>query len=195
MVTEGPWQYHDEIDLEFLGNSSGNPYTLHTNMFARGKGAREKRYNLWFDPTQDFHTYTIIWNQQFIRILIDDKLIRQIKNQLVYGVPYPSYQPMRVFSSIWNADDWATQGGRVKTDWSQAPFTAYFRNFKATSCSPSQSKICGQSSLTGGGLFNQDLDETRKQQLKDVDANYKVYDYCTDSTRFQNGAPKECGLQ
>jgi len=30
---------------------------------------------------------------------------------------------MRIYSSLWNADDWATRGGLVKTDWSQAPFT------------------------------------------------------------------------
>ncbi|KAK3031195.1 hypothetical protein RJ639_035352 [Escallonia herrerae] len=31
---------------------------------------------------------------------------------------------MRVYSSLWNADDWATQGEQVKTDWTKAPFTA-----------------------------------------------------------------------
>ncbi|KAG8046809.1 hypothetical protein GUJ93_ZPchr0008g12115 [Zizania palustris] len=196
MITEGLWQFHDEIDLEFLGNTTGEPYTLHTNLYARGKGAREKRYKLWFDPTEDFHTYTIIWTERNILILVDDKLIRQIKNKLMYGVPYPYYQPMRVYGSIWNADDWATQGGRVKTDWSQAPFTAYFRNYRAIACPPQQSSpLCGQSSSRSRNWFNQELDETRKQQLQEMDANYKIYDYCTDSNRFKNGFPKECALK
>jgi len=50
--------------------------------------------------------------------------------------PFPLYQPMRMYASIWNAEDWATQGGRIKTDWSQAPFTAFFRNYTANACVP-----------------------------------------------------------
>ncbi|PON97946.1 Xyloglucan endotransglucosylase/hydrolase [Trema orientale] len=189
----------DEIDFEFLGNLSGDPYILHTNVFSQGKGNREQQFYLWFDPTADFHTYSILWNPQHIVFSVDGTPIRKFKNLESKGVPYPKNQPMRIYSSLWNADDWATRGGLVKTDWSKAPFTASYRNFKANACVWSSGKSsCGSNSPSStsnsNSWLNQELDSAGEEKLKWVQKNYLIYNYCSDSKRFPQGFPPECNV-
>ncbi|CAN1142672.1 Xyloglucan endotransglucosylase/hydrolase 2 [Linum perenne] len=64
LSSQGPT--HDEIGFEFLGNLSGDPYTLDTNVLTRGKENREQKFHLWFNPTKNFHTYSIVWKPQHI---------------------------------------------------------------------------------------------------------------------------------
>lgn len=137
---------------------------------------------------------SLVWIHWY-RILVNGKPIRQMKNQMRDDTPFPLFQPMRMYASIWNAEEWATQGGRIKTDWSQAPFTAFFRNYTANACVPhNRAWICGQGS-GDSSWFNQELDDEGKQKLKEVDDKNKIYDYCTDSRRFPNGYPPECTSQ
>ncbi|XP_058068060.1 probable xyloglucan endotransglucosylase/hydrolase protein 23 [Magnolia sinica] len=189
---ESAW---DEIDFEFLGNLSGDPYILHTNVFTQGKGNREQQFYLWFDPTADFHTYSILWNPRHILFSVDTTPIREFKNSESIGVPFPKNQPLRIHSSLWNADDWATRGGLVKTDWSQAPFTASYRNFSANACVWSSGKSSCSSNSTStadNGWLTQELDSTGHERIKWVQQNYMIYNYCTDSKRFPQGLPPEC---
>jgi beta-glucanase (GH16 family) len=181
----------DEIDFEFLGNLSGDPYILHTNLFSQGKGNREQQFYLWFDPTADFHMYSILWNPHRIIFSVDGTPIREFKNLESIGVAFPNKQPMRIYSSLWNADDWATRGGLVKTDWSKAPFTASYKNFKADACISSSS---GASSCTSSSTSwrSQELDTAKQNRLKWVQKNYMIYNYCTDTKRFSQGIPPEC---
>ncbi|XP_038710788.1 probable xyloglucan endotransglucosylase/hydrolase protein 23 [Tripterygium wilfordii] len=187
---ESAW---DEIDFEFLGNLSGDPYILHTNVFSQGKGNREQQFYLWFDPTADFHTYSLLWNPQRIIFSVDGTPIREFKNMESIGVAYPKNQPMRIHSSLWNADDWATRGGLVKTDWSKAPFTASYRNFNADACVWSNgASSCNSGSGSDSAWLSEQLDDTKQGRLKWVQQNYMIYNYCTDTKRFPQGLPAEC---
>ncbi|XP_058755164.1 xyloglucan endotransglucosylase/hydrolase protein 22-like [Vicia villosa] len=187
----------DELDFEFLGNLSGDPYVVHTNVYTQGKGDREQQFYLWFDPTADFHTYSFLWNPAHAVFYIDGRPIREFKNLESEGVPYPKNQPMRLYSSLWNADDWATRGGLVKTDWTQAPFIASFRNFKASGCvwSNGVSSCKSNSSSDDNAWLSQQLDFTNQKKLRWVQKNYMIYNYCNDVKRFPRGLPVECTVR
>ncbi|KAJ0985109.1 hypothetical protein J5N97_003465 [Dioscorea zingiberensis] len=188
---------HDEIDFEFLGNLSGQPYTLHTNVFTQGKGNREQQFHLWFDPTKDFHTYSILWNPRHVIFMVDGTPIRDFKNQEAKGVAFPKNQPMRIYSSLWDAEDWATRGGLIKTDWTKAPFMASYRNFNADACvwsSAGKSSCTANSKSSTSAWFNQELDSSSQERLRWVQKNYMIYNYCTDFKRFSQGLPPECSL-
>ncbi|KAL0404571.1 UNVERIFIED_CONTAM: Xyloglucan endotransglucosylase/hydrolase protein 22 [Sesamum radiatum] len=193
LASEG--EKRDEIDLEFLGNSSGNPYTLHTNVYTQGKGDREQQFFLWFDPTLDFHTYSILWNPKCIIFYVDNIPIRVFRNTEKLGVPFPKDQPMRIFSSLWNADDWATQGGRVKTNWTLGPFTASYRNFSLDGCIWSyrtRSSSCNATDFSTKPMLKMELDSRNREMLKRVRREHMVYDYCRDKWRFPQGPGPEC---
>ncbi|KAL8460199.1 hypothetical protein ACS0TY_031925 [Phlomoides rotata] len=187
--------YHDEIDFEFLGNSSGNPYTLHTNVFSQGKGDREQQFFLWFDPTKDFHTYSILWNPKTIIWYVDNIPIREFKNVENLGVPFPKDQPMRIYSSLWNAEEWATQHGLVKTNWALAPFIASYRNYSVDGCIWSRftrTSSCSDPDFSKKPVLRMELDRRSRERMRRVQRDYKVYDYCNDKWRFPKGAGREC---
>lgn len=186
---------HDEIDFEFLGNRTGQPYIVQTNVFTGGKGDREQRHYLWFDPTKDFHSYSVLWNLYQIVFFVDNVPIRVFKNCKELGVRFPFNQPMKIYSSLWNADDWATRGGLEKTDWSKAPFLASYTSFHVDGCdaaSPESVRVCN---TVGRRWWDQkafeDLDGWQWRRQTWVRRKYTIYNYCTDRTRYP-AMPPEC---
>lgn len=130
-----------------------------------------------------------------IRFLVDNSPIRVYNNHESIGIPFPKSQAMRVYCSLWNADEWATQGGRVKTDWSLAPFTAYYRNINIDGCAVTS----GTSSCKSIGSANNakpwqthELDGKGRNRLRWVQSRLMVYNYCADSKRFPQGFSQEC---
>ncbi|CAA7394581.1 unnamed protein product [Spirodela intermedia] len=197
MSSDGP--NHHEFDFEFLGNSSGEPILVQTNVYVNGVGNREQRVGLWFDPTADFHSYGILWNRQ--------QVVKKKTKSWERELAFPDDQPMGIYSSIWNADDWATQGGRVKIDWSHAPFVTTYRGFWVDACEcpagtgagageEDMKRCAGQGNEQGRRYWWQEpmmeeLSLHQSHQLLWVRNHHLVYDYCADSARFP-AAPPEC---
>lgn len=132
----------------------------------------------------------------FFSFSVDGTPIREFKNMESKGIPFPKNQAMRIYSSLWNADDWATRGGLVKTDWSKAPFTASYRNFNANACTVSSSgaSSCSSTQANKNAWFSEELDSTSYRRLEWVQKNYMIYNYCTDIKRFPQDLPKECRM-
>ncbi|XP_057781040.1 xyloglucan endotransglucosylase/hydrolase protein 3-like isoform X1 [Salvia miltiorrhiza] len=185
---------HDEIDFEFLGNREGKPITLQTNVFAEGMGDREQRTLLWFDPTADFHTYKLLWNLHQIVFYVDNIPIRVFRNKQDIGVPYPN-QPMRIQVSLWNGEDWATDGGKTKIDWSHAPFVAHFQGFGFGACPVPKNTIdvegCYDSKYWWNGSKYWKLSGKEQRLFEEVRDKYMNYDYCNDTNRHAT-TPPEC---
>lgn len=119
--------------------------------------------------------------------MVDNIPIRVFKNEESEGVAFPKEQAMRIYGSLWNADDWATRGGLVKTDWSNAPFTVFYRNFKATHFSSDAS-----ASFSDSKSQSNDLDAYGRRRLRWVHKYFMIYNYCSDLNRFPQGLPSEC---
>ncbi|KAJ6674823.1 XYLOGLUCAN ENDOTRANSGLUCOSYLASE/HYDROLASE PROTEIN 4 [Salix viminalis] len=128
-----------------------------------------------------------------IVFFVDDVPIRVFKNSKDLGVRFPFNQPMKIYSSLWNADDWATRGGLEKTDWAKAPFIASYRGFHVDGCEASvNAKICeSQGKRWWDQKEFQDLDAAQYRRLRWVRSKYTIYNYCTDRVRLPS-LPREC---
>ncbi|XP_031126784.1 probable xyloglucan endotransglucosylase/hydrolase protein 10 [Ipomoea triloba] len=189
-----PYASRDEMDFEFLGNVAGEPYSLQTNVFTNGYGQREQRIKLWFDPTQDFHTYSILWNIYHIVFFVDDVPIRTYRNHADQGVAYPMEQPTSAQICIWDGSSWAP----VKIDWSKAPFIASFKDYTIDACvwkgDPSdECRADGPSNWWNQDRFST-LTPQQIEQYQWVMKDQITYDYCTDNQRFNGSIPLECSL-
>lgn len=136
--------------------------------------------------------YYFLHNNEF-RFYVDDIPIREFRNNEAIGVPFLNTQPMRIHSSIWNAEEWATRGGLVKTDWTRAPFTASYKNFSANACvwSSSRGSSCSLNS-TRRPWFREKLNTAATRKLKWVQKYHRVYNYCADKWRLPKGLAPEC---
>ncbi|GJN34072.1 hypothetical protein PR202_gb22709 [Eleusine coracana subsp. coracana] len=165
---------HDELDFEFLGNVRGRDWRVQTNVYGNGSthAGREERYDLPFDPTEDFHHYSILWTHQRIIFYVDETPIREVVRTASMGAAFPS-KPMSLYATIWDGSSWATLGGRYGVDYKYAPFVAEFADLVLHACAVDPSTC--------------DATVTSAEQRSAMAAfrrGHMSYSYCHDRRRY-----------
>ncbi|MFS8028153.1 putative xyloglucan:xyloglucosyl transferase [Helianthus anomalus] len=185
---------HDEIDFEFLGNIRGKEWRIQTNIYGNGstKVGREERYGLWFDPTDDFHQYSILWTHTHIIFYVDDVPIREIKRTESMGGDYPS-KPMTLYATIWDASEWATNGGKYKVNYKYAPYIAEFSNFVLHGCTADPIELtslkCDDAS--NANAIPKGITTSQRAKMEGFRKKHMQYSYCYDKIRYKT-PPSEC---
>ena len=132
------------------------------------------------------------------RFFVDRVPIRVHRNGEGGEGYFPSKKPMYLFSSIWNADDWATRGGLEKTNWTLSPFISSYTDFSVDACLWEEPYgNCGSAAAQQRWWDQSAAWSFSSAQALDaawVDRNFVVYDYCQDLQRFPS-LPLECSLR
>ncbi|KAI3719572.1 hypothetical protein L6452_20474 [Arctium lappa] len=180
----------DEIDFEFLGHIPGEEWVLQTNIYGNGSvhRGREEKFTLPFDPSKDFHNYSILLNTGRVVFYVDGLPIREVRKVEAMGDDFPS-KPLFLYGTIWDGSDWATHNGRYKTDFSHGPFVAGYAGFVINGCpvidptQPTQPDC--QVSLPDG------ISAVERSKMQVFRRKYMTYSYCYDTGRYPNPLP-EC---
>ncbi|XP_074283466.1 putative xyloglucan endotransglucosylase/hydrolase protein 30 [Silene latifolia] len=192
---------HDELDIEFLGNLNGKPWRFQTNMYGNGSTnrGREERYRLWFDPTKDFHQYSILWTPNHIIFYVDDVPIREVIRNSKMGADYP-LKPMSLYATIWDASSWATSGGKYSVKYEFEPFVSEFTDLVLDGCPVDPiEQVAGSTaavdcSYEQAELENKDYSEITpegRKSMKWFRERFMYYSYCYDTVRYPV-PPPEC---
>eukprot|EP00475_Leptophrys_vorax_P006932 TRINITY_DN1433_c0_g4_i2.p1 TRINITY_DN1433_c0_g4~~TRINITY_DN1433_c0_g4_i2.p1 ORF type:complete len:199 (+),score=26.77 TRINITY_DN1433_c0_g4_i2:116-712(+) len=124
LISPGQQNYadiHDEIDFEFIGDTSPQKITIHTNLISGGQNKLEQ-FAFPFDPSADFHTYKLIYSPYYIMWMVDDIPIRITYNESAH--PFPTKE-MEMKASIWDSSSWSW----LKSNYTNGPIRQYFNGF------------------------------------------------------------------
>lgn len=186
---------HDELDFEFLGNIRGREWRVQTNIYGNGSTGvgREERYSLWFDPTEEFHRYSILWSHERIIFYIDNIPIREMVRTPSMGGDFPS-KPMSLYATIWDGSNWATLGGRYKVNYKYAPFVSEFADLVLHGCSVDPTDHLSTCDKHESDRYDSiTLTTEQRAAMEEIRRKYVTYSYCYDRERYPTPT-SECSI-
>ncbi|TKW33015.1 hypothetical protein SEVIR_2G204800v4 [Setaria viridis] len=187
---------HDELDFEFLGNVRGREWRVQTNVYGNGSthAGREERYDLPFDPTDDFHHYSILWTSRRIVFYVDETPIREVVRTAAMGAAFPS-KPMSLYATIWDGSAWATLGGRYRVNYKYAPFVAEFTDLAIQGCAvdPTDDRLSAAACDARASLESLAVPAGQRAAMAAFRRAHTSYSYCHDRRRYPAALPDCAG--
>lgn len=126
----------DEIDLEWVG---GDNKQVQSNYFSKGDTTTYDRgaFHAVDAPLTSTHTYSVEWTKDKVDWLIDDKVVRTLLAANAHGANGFPQTPMQIKLGTWVAglpdkSKWTVEWAGGLTDFSKAPFNAYYKSVKIT---------------------------------------------------------------
>lgn len=105
---------------------------------------------------------------------------------------FPS-KPMSLYATIWDASDWATNGGKYRVNYKYAPYVAEFSDMMLHGCAVDPIEPSMQRCEGSTNDFYGEITPSRRLKMENLRRKHMTYSYCYDRARY-NVAPPECVL-
>ncbi|CAK9201278.1 unnamed protein product [Sphagnum troendelagicum] len=184
---------HDELDFEFLGNITGQPYILQTNvpmvLVTESNGSTFGSTQLQISNTTlsiGTKTMSCSW-----WTMCPFECSRTTRTWGCHISTARRWQCAQVCGTDLNGPPKAAES---KIDWQYAPFIATYEGSNVDGCAVQNNNNLAGCAVASSNKWAQAPALTWHQtnQLKWIRHRYLVYNYCTDKMRYPT-PPTECG--
>lgn len=125
------------------------------------------------------------------RFYVDNVPIREVKRTESMGGDFPS-KPMTMYATIWDASDWATNGGKYRVNYKYAPYVAEFSDLILHGCAVDPIEhVAKCESAQGSEKVPSGVTPVQITKMRNFRLRHMTYSYCYDTVRYKV-PPPEC---
>lgn len=109
------------------------------------------------------------------------------------GGDFPS-KPMTLYATIWDASDWATNGGKYRVNYKYAPYVAKFSDLVLHGCAvdPIEHVANCDTAQTSESIPS-GVTPLQRLKMESFRKKHMTYSYCYDKIRYK-APPSECAI-
>ena len=128
------------------------------------------------------------------RFYVDNVPIREVTRTESMGGDFPS-KPMTLYATIWDASDWATNGGKYRVNYKYAPYVAEFSDLVLHGCAVDPIELhvatCDNAQSSEATIPPSGVTPAQRIKMENFRKKHMTYSYCYDKVRYKV-PPSEC---